>query len=161
MQKNFKVQRKNGTFSLDVYDHKVERLDQYIVQFSLKDPWVIPQKRPYKNDKSWIMGWLFIYFAHFVHESRISDSNTNEGSKASMRKYNVFCSIVLAGYSMIFKVSPYLKQFLIKEYGKVDPVYFFANGILALLGLFILYLTFLTVIGKMMDLILGSKNHSE
>lgn len=63
--KVLKILRKNGTF---VFINGKDASRNFLIQFSLKDPWILP-----KHDSKFLdggcdlYGWLFFYFGRFVN----------------------------------------------------------------------------------------------
>ena len=60
-----KILRKNGTF---VFVNGKDVSRNFLIQFSLKDPWILPKHDPkYLNGDCDLYGWLFFYFGRFVN----------------------------------------------------------------------------------------------
>ena len=55
-----KILRKRGTFVF------VTKKKAYIIQFSLKDPWLLPRHDPHHSEADAnLYGWLFFYFGWY------------------------------------------------------------------------------------------------
>lgn len=66
-----------GTFAVMIYDKHKSRMNNYFIQFSFKDIWLIPHKEhikyPDSND-SWCAGWLVFYFGNVIaYERKVID----------------------------------------------------------------------------------------
>lgn len=58
------------TFAIMFYDENKDIINSYFIQFTFKQPWIIPHKENRYNNGSWICGWLFFYFGNIISERR-------------------------------------------------------------------------------------------
>lgn len=57
---------KGGTFALIFFEPQKRCTNSYLIQFSLKKPWIKPRKEMRYNNGSWLAGWLFFYVGKIV-----------------------------------------------------------------------------------------------
>lgn len=72
------IYRKRGTLGLFFYDNLKDRVVSPVVQFSLKEPWLLPKidkeyfekigDKQKKNGHGFLMGWLFLYVGICINE---------------------------------------------------------------------------------------------
>lgn len=55
-----------STFALMFYDGKLKILNNYFIQFSLKEMWLKPHKEYRFDNGSYVYGWLFFYFGNII-----------------------------------------------------------------------------------------------
>ncbi|MGF7011971.1 hypothetical protein M2146_002525 [Lachnospiraceae bacterium PF1-22] len=76
-----KILRKKGTFAF-ITNHAVRTGIIPVIQFSLKDPWLLPRREPCYLDNGKkhlaLIGWLFFYFGAYIpnqnNEKRLLDA---------------------------------------------------------------------------------------
>ncbi|HBJ1686114.1 TPA: hypothetical protein LA468_003333 [Clostridium botulinum] len=58
--------RIGGTFAIIFYNKSKHIINNYFVQFSLKDMWKFPHKEFRYENGSWLCGWGFFYFGNII-----------------------------------------------------------------------------------------------
>jgi hypothetical protein len=73
-----------GTFAITVFDKPKFIINNYFVQFSLKDMWKYPHREERYNNGSYVYGWGFFYFGKIISREKncVKEKNCNECSKA-------------------------------------------------------------------------------
>lgn len=100
---------KSGTFAITVANFKHKTIEDYILQFSLKKPWLLPKvERNYENLGHDLYGWLFVYFGkHYRGVLYETDDRDNTSYDKNTGKHYHF-----------FELEQYKEKMIIKQYIK-------------------------------------------
>jgi hypothetical protein len=63
-------QRAGHTYAVMLYDRAKNIINNYFIQFSLKDMWKCPHKESRFNNGSWVCGWGFFYFGNIISDDK-------------------------------------------------------------------------------------------